>query len=332
MEVHLLTEASIFDKVDELKVAQYYFGNIEYGKKVPSLIRDDNNPSFSFFQSNRGTNKVMWKDWGTGESGNILKLLMKVYNLTYPETLDQIYNDIEKIETCEPFTIVRGGARKKITKDTILNVAFTDWTQEHTDYWAQYEITPEMCGYYDIHAISNVYLTNSQYTNKCVWYLTKGNPMFAYVLWDDEGKFYYKLYRPLVKGNWSKWLSNCPHYLWQGAKQLVNERGELCFITKSLKDVIALRAAGFYSVAPHSENNELSEGWINWLYDRFDNVIQFYDNDEAGINAMTRNYEKHGLSYISLEHQYNAKDPSDFSKIYGIKNLTEYVWELVEGK
>lgn len=55
------------------------------GKCISSPLRPDKQPSFSCYRDNAGAEK--WKDHGTGESGDLLDLIVKVRGCELPEAL-----------------------------------------------------------------------------------------------------------------------------------------------------------------------------------------------------------------------------------------------------
>ena len=67
----------LLDKVDDYTIYSYYLGSFKPGKLMNSPLRnDDKMPSFAIFPGKTGG--LLFKDHGTGESGNALKF-MKLY-------------------------------------------------------------------------------------------------------------------------------------------------------------------------------------------------------------------------------------------------------------
>ena len=63
----------ILSKVSEYDIYAHYLGQFKVGMIYNSPFRKDKNPSFGIYYSKR-TNQLLFKDHGTGESGNVIKL------------------------------------------------------------------------------------------------------------------------------------------------------------------------------------------------------------------------------------------------------------------
>lgn len=101
---------------------------------------------------------------------------------------------------------------------------------------------------------------------------------------------------------------------------LPKEGGEFVVITKSLKDVMCLYEYGIPAIAPNSENLFVTESQLNRLQAKFKHIILFYDNDLAGIQNMNKIRKKFkNLIVTFIPRSYEAKDISDFRKLYGHK-------------
>ena len=81
----------ILSRVSELKILSFYFGILQVPSLINSPLRKDKNPSFGIYYRN---NSIRYKDFATGESGNIFNLLMTKHHLNYRDTLSMIYNDM----------------------------------------------------------------------------------------------------------------------------------------------------------------------------------------------------------------------------------------------
>lgn len=85
----------ILNKVTEFDIAQYYLGVLYIPILINSPLRKDTKPSFSLYTIDG--NKILFKDFSTGESGTIYRLLGKMWELGFPETINKINRDIPKI-------------------------------------------------------------------------------------------------------------------------------------------------------------------------------------------------------------------------------------------
>lgn len=189
-------------------------------------------------------------------------------------------------------------------------------------YWQQFGITLDTLKKFNVIPVQTVFLNN-----KPLWRHHKDNPIYCYNF-PNEGKK--KIYRPLEKDKKYRFLSSASiSCIYQGFDQLP-EKGDLLIITKSMKDVMTLYEFGYNAIAPNSENFPIPLDFYDYLMDKFDNIILFYDNDEAGIEASKKLNEEIGIPYILIpKHQYVSKDISDFLKTYGEKATSYLLFELL---
>ena len=104
----------------------------------------------------------------------------------------------------------------------------------------------------------------------------------------------------------------------QGANQLPKEGGKYLVITKSLKDVMVFYELGITAIAPCSEHMFMTDNQYNKICSKFEHIICCYDNDLAGVNGLNKIHKAHPeLKVCFIPRKYNAKDISDFYKLYG---------------
>ena len=163
-----------------------------------SPFRQDNNPSWSLFRSKQ--NEIMYKDFATGETGNVVKFVQKLFDIKYHSALEKIWKDlisnskvkqrIPRIETepKEPSKVI-GIKRKYFTK-----------TDE--DYWNQYGIDKDTLKYFNVIPIESFWVNDIKQS----FIYTKDCPMYAYKVFNK-----FKIYRPYSKRREDKWRNNCGH-------------------------------------------------------------------------------------------------------------------------
>jgi DNA primase len=76
---------------------------------------------------------------------------------------------------------------------------------------------------------------------------------------------------------------------------------------------------GYPAIAPQGENVPITEEFMTLLKKKFERVVLFYDNDEAGIKAAKKIVNKHKVENIILPVT-DAKDISDYVKDFGFHN------------
>lgn len=311
--------------------------------KFSAEFRDDGDPSASITEYQ---GRLWYKDFGDplqDKAINIYQFIMRKYNLTFYDSLKKInrdfnlglgYNPKRDNMTDVGVAPVNNATKKNNNEERVyypLKIKRTKWRKDHVDFWTKYDMTKqelkEMVNLFDIHAISHFWLTSKKVHNKM--YPVNGIG-FSYDYFQYKDVFFRKIYLPAKK---SIFFTNCNNMIVQGYDQLP-KKGKLVFITSSLKDIIILRLAGFYAVAPSNENSFIPEKIFNELKERFDQVIIFYDNDfnkkdNPGIKYAKKYSQKYAISYIHTPDN-TEKDPSDFSKTFGRKELINSIYKYLD--
>jgi DNA primase len=256
----------------------------------------------------------MYHDFSTQESGNIFTFLKKKYKCTLAEALNIInadFNLAKKSPTrIDPNILIGQPSRKKKK----IQIRTSIWTPENLSYWFEYGISKSTLEHFNIFPITDYWIDYQRYSAK---------HSYAYVF----GNEYYKILNLNVKKS-RKWVTNCHKNIWNGKAQLPS-KGELCFITSSMKDVMVLYELGFVSVAPQQESGNIEQKVVDILRRRFKRVIVFYNNDAAGIRAANKLKDEYELPFIHTDID-GITDPSDYSKEFGIIKTKEAVSKWIE--
>ncbi len=302
-----ITFDKIFNLVDDYFVYCYYLGKeVKINKPICSPLREDKNPSWSLYRDKKGV--LRYKDFATGDSGNVVTMLQKMENLNYNEALRKIWKDI----------ILRKSGTFKKKSDLVLSddqeennieIKRKNYTDKDIQYWNQYHITKETLKLYKVFPISTFWINEVQ----CNFFYTEKEPMFAYSIYDK-----YKIYRPYSRKK-DKWRNNCTTYDVQGIEQL-SDTGDLLIITKSLKDVMVLYELGYNAIAPQSENSSIPKVIIDQLKLRFKRIVILFDYDEGGIKGAEKLSEKYSIQHIYI--------PKHYLDLYSIKDVSDYIKEF----
>ena len=303
----------ILSRVSEYDIYARYIGQFKIGFIYNSPFREDKNPSFGIFRS-RKTGKLLFKDHGNGQCGDVIKFVELYTGLTnYNDILKRIVADLS----------IKNNTKLKSTKEyepteTVIGIVRQDWTDIDKQYWSQFGITLDTLNKFNVSSIK-YYLCNG---------IVKGiykedNPMFAYKVYD-----HFKIYRPLAD-KYTKWRNNLSEADIQGFQQLP-EKGELLIITKSLKDVMCLYEMGIPAVSPSSESTFIPNKALEVLKKRFKRILICFDRDNSGIKNMRKISLKTGLKCFLVHKKFKAKDISDAVKLNGfevVKNwLKQYLY------
>lgn len=308
--------------IDHVTLAEYYLDV----KKIPCLInsplRQDSKPSFGIFIRDGA---IFFKDFATGESGNIYSLLSLIWGLDKEGTYKKIYNDL--INNTNQKTVhlerkmIKIFARSRID----VNVKIRNWEKYDIDYWESFGISLEWLKFAEVYPISHIILSKneSQRIYKADKYA------YAYVE-HKEGKTTIKVYQPFNKDGY-KWRSGHDSSvisLWSK----VPKSGDIVCICSSLKDALCLWAnTGIPSLAVQGEAYDISNTAIRELKKRFKHVCVFYDSDPPGIKDAKKICKKTGFVNIQLPESIHEKDISDYYKsIEDKQNFKKTILSLFE--
>ena len=302
----------ILSKVTEYDIYARYIGQFKIGFIYNSPFREDKNPSFGIFRS-RKSGKLLFKDHGNGECGDVIKFVELYTGLTnYNDILNRIITDMSITNNTKLKSI-----KQYESKDTVIGVVRQDWTDVDKQYWSQFGITKETLIKFNVSSIK-YYLCDG---------IVKGiykdnNPMYAYKVYD-----HFKIYRPLAD-KYTKWRNNLAPYDIQGYEQLP-EKGDLLIITKSLKDVMCLYEMGYTAISPSSESTFLTPDIIDALKLRFKRILICFDRDISGVKNMRKISLKTGLKGFLVHKKWKAKDISDAIKLNGFEVIKNWLKETL---
>lgn len=309
----------LISKVTEYDIYKQYIGyDFKLNQIMSSPLREDKHPSFGVYKSKNGC--LMFKDQATGESGNCVKFVSVMFNITYSAALKKIWREIvlNRIIKTE-----KGKQIKEYSPSTnIILVEKRNFTKRDDEYWSQFEITREDLKEYNIYPINKFWINDILQP----YFYTKECPMYAYSIFNK-----FKIYRPLADKS-EKWRTNASIYDIQGYEQLPDKVNTI-IITKSLKDIIVLRKLGYYAIAPNSENHTVPKIVIEKLR-KDKEVKQFfilYDNDKSGVEAAIKLSVKYNFYADWLPLESNCKDISDYVKEHGLKKAKEWLNEQLIG-
>ena len=279
-----------------------------------SPFRKDKNPSFGIYYSKR-TKQLLFKDHGTGECGNVIKFVSLFTGKTeYNDILSDI---VDKLNITNNTKLVSSKQYIPPT-ETVIGVVRQEFTDVDINYWKQFNISINTLKKFNVNSIK-YYLCNG---------IVKGtykreNPMYAYKVYNN-----FKIYRPLAD-KYTKWRNNLTDYDIQGYEQLP-QKGDILFITKSMKDVMCLHEMGYPAVSPSSESTFLPKDVLEQLKTRFKRIIILFDRDTAGVKRSRKLSRETGLEAMFINKKFKAKDVSDAVKANSFEEIKNWLNETIK--
>lgn len=304
----------ILSKVTEYDIYAKYIGQFKVGVIYNSPFRKDKNPSFGIYYSKR-TKQLLFKDHGTGECGNVIKFVSLFTGKTeYSDILSDI---VDKLNITNNTKLVSSKQYIPST-ETVIGIVRQEFTDVDINYWKQFNISINTLKKFNVNSIK-YYLCNG---------IVKGtykreNPMYAYKVYNN-----FKIYRPLAD-KYTKWRNNLTDYDIQGYEQLP-QKGDILFITKSMKDVMCLHEMGYPAVSPSSESTFLPKDVLEQLKTRFKRIIILFDRDVAGVKRSRKLSRETGLEAMFINKKFKAKDVSDAVKANSFEEIKNWLNETIK--
>ena len=294
-------------KISDADILNYYLGITKIPTRINSPLRQDNKPSFGLFSFN-GID-IFYKDFATQESGSIITLCQKMWNMSYQEAWEKIVSDLMgSSDIIIKKSVVKPSVQILSKERSQLQIKIRDWADHDIKYWKQFGITLDWLKYADVHPISHMIFVKD--TNKIT--VTADKHAYAYVEF-KEGITTYKIYQPYNQ-NGFKWLNTHDGSvvsLWTK----IPDTGDKLVICSSLKDALCLwNNLGIPAISPQGEGYGFSDHAISDLKTRFKHIYILYDNDAPGIKDSTKLAEQTGFTNIILPNIDNCKDISDLYK------------------
>ena len=299
----------ILSRVTEYEIYSHYLGQFKVGTIYNSPFRKDKNPSFGVYYSKK-YNKLLFKDHGTGDCGDIIKFVSLYTGLT--DYNDILNNIVEQLHITKD-TKLDSTKQYIPTGETVIGIVRQPWTLIDMAYWSMFHIGQKTLEKFNVFSIK-YYLCNG---------IVKGiykdtNPMYAYKVNNN-----FKIYRPLGD-KYTKWRNNLSQEDIQGFQQLPR-KGDLLIITKSLKDVMCLYEMGIPAISPSSESTFISDTTLEALRKRFKRILVCFDRDYAGVKNLRKISLKTGLEPMLIHKKFHAKDISDAIKLNGFETVKQWL-------
>ena len=304
----------ILSKVTEYDIYAKYIGQFKVGMIYNSPFRKDKNPSFGIYYSKR-TKQLLFKDHGTGECGNVIKFVsLFTGKIEYNDILSDIVDNLNITNN----TKLVSSKQYIPPTETVIGVVRQEFTDVDINYWKQFNISINTLKKFNVNSIK-YYLCNG---------IVKGtykreNPMYAYKVYNN-----FKIYRPLAD-KYTKWRNNLTDYDIQGYEQLP-QKGDILFITKSMKDVMCLHEMGYPAVSPSSESTFLPKDVLEQLKTRFKRIIILFDRDTAGVKRSRKLSRETGLEAMFINKKFKAKDVSDAVKANSFEEIKNWLDETIK--
>tara|TARA_R110000796_G_scaffold56591_1_gene131129 strand:+ start:7917 stop:8924 length:1008 start_codon:yes stop_codon:yes gene_type:complete len=318
----IVYKEDILKVISEYQLLKQYFPELELDTANKSPFRDDSVPSFGVTMR---SGFLYWRDFATGESGNIWSLVARKEYTDFSGALQIIARDLGIKDGANFKKIAATIPKVPIPEKKQVNIGIRSrkWQNLDKKFWSEFGITKSTLERYLVSPIDFMFFN--------------GHPRKAdhhsYVYRELKDKVLtFKIYQPFSKEQ--KWISNNNQSVWEGWSQLP-ETGDLLIITSSRKDTMSIvDVVGLPAVALQGESMTPKQHVVQQLKDRFKKVYVLYDNDFNNPNNPGRILGKKiasefNLTQIEIPSEHCCKDFSDLVKKHGKNNANKILQKLL---
>lgn len=306
-----LHKDSILCKISEYDIFRYYCHNFKnYSDKFCSELREDRSPTCSIVP---WKGKVIYKDFGSGDSHDCFSYIQAKYGLTFSEAMRVIDTDfglgLQSGTVIKSQIAITYGTQDVIERrPTKIEKKARQWNVEDKNFWSQFHIPKHLLTKFGVQPIDYFWINEARYRCHSLSYV-----------YNINGR--YKVYRPFETEG--KWYSNTSKDDIQGWRQL-KDNGDIVILASSLKDVMCLNVLGYEAIALQSEMQMPNAELIKQLSERFTVVAVLYDNDfekdaNPGQTMANKICAEFNLINIILPAHYKSKDISDLMRDHGVE-------------
>ena len=295
----------VLGRISEADILSHYYGITEIPCVINSPLREDKTPSFGFYTSNG--RRIHWVDYATNDRGGTFDLLMKMWNCSYTECLNRVYNEMIKQSTVYiKSTLCNIHVTHEYNTNVELQCKVRDWKAHDIAYWESYGITLPWLKWAEIYPISHKIIIKNGVRHLF------GAAKHAYAFVEHkENHTTIKIYQPFMKEyKWANGHNGSVISLWSK----IPKTGERVIICSSLKDALCISCQlHIPTLAVQGEGYDMSTSAIENLKSRYKRIYVSFDTDTPGILNTKRLAEITGFIPI-IPDLGNCKDFSDYYK------------------
>lgn len=275
-----------------------YFGIYELPIQIKSPLHEDIHPSFGFQYYN---GYILWKDFTTGEKGNLIQLMQRMWGLSHQETVERLSYELN-LGTGKQVESLNIKLTKQIKYSTCdIRIHAISFSQIHINYWKQYGINQKQCEYANIIPIDYYWVNGMQ--------IKSAELAFAYRE-RDNNIYRYKIYQPYNKKY--KWVNGFNHKI-ISLYDKIPKSGSNLIIAASMKDAMCIWCnTRIPAISFQSEVQNIDSLIITDLKFRYTNLYICYDNDRTGLLQASNKAKEFNLNNIVIPQFDKGKDISDY--------------------
>lgn len=318
LDFMLMGEDQILEEVDEYLLYTFYLGfqpelRVRYRSPVREPGNADQNASWSMFTNTSRLNReYAWKDSGTGEYGDVFKLIQMILGCKNKATaVEQVKQDFLFGKGTE---LARQGVPPpKDVDPSRIRLKSRPFDNDDLTWWKQRTGADEQrLDRFNTRRVKYYWMYDRQNTPSF-----PSDRVYSYRIYD-----HYQLYFPHREPD-RKFRNDFTESHLLGFCQL-SYKSDILLINKSGKDIITSDVLGFEAVAPRGENTKVPQSFMEFLKTKYKYIFTLFDNDGK---HRAWDYDVPALEIPLCTKQ---KDTSDHYLAYGFGATQELIWQLIK--
>lgn len=264
----------------------------------------------------------MWKDHASGQTGNPISFLEKMFGLTTIEAMGKVCYDFGfggEFINVNPVKIT--WEKPDIEKEYCdISVITQPFEKRHHEFWNAASVTEEHCKKYNCYAIKRLAI------NKRNIPLRPNEIVFAYHAPEEDlgNKLALKVYFP--ERHDAKFKNNISgHYLWNSINI---KQADKLIIQKSMKDLLVTTLITPNVVATQNESAGIFDiEMVNKIKGISKNVTVWYGSDSDGVEKCKKITNANGWNYLNTPKDLlpEINDSYGFVKKFGLQELEKFM-------
>lgn len=316
-----IDKKTVLQYISEEQLFEHILGFIpkEYDY-ICSPLRVDNNPG-AFFQRGLHSNKLLFIDYADSfcTSYDCFAFIQRYYNLPgFYATLQFIQHNIIEKKNLEK--IIQPNCSKEETQKKAAELIVESRPFNRTDgvYWDKFGISKKNLIDDKVLPVQKIFLKNGRKGNKIIPVYTK---CYAFTGFPENRK---KLYFPYKKGRY-RFISTCTRN--DVNTENIDRTSKQLVISKSYKDFRVLKNLNVNNI--WFQNEGAFPENLQEIVGDFEDVVIFFDNDEAGLKAADKlNLLINNSRVVHFDTALLArgiKDPADMYSRKGVEALKNFL-------
>lgn len=259
-----------------------------------SPFRGDRKPDCYFFRKN---GKLKFIDFAERESYDCFDVVKKQYNCDFNTAMNIIQSELE-IEDVAVKESIKKKWENKLSDTESYDFSYIGKPINafETAYFDGLFIDKEVRESYNYKVAKAFFIGE-----KKVFTFDESNPIFVY-----DSPVGIQMYRPYSINKENKFRSKFEPNVLLGKEALTSQR-DLLIITKSVKDMMVLRAFGYDALSVQSESEILNLDGL-----QYNRIILLFDNDKTGIKAANKAKKEHPAIELVFIPIGEGKDISEY--------------------